>query len=94
MIGDLGQEYGSTTGRRRQCNFLNLDHLIEALKINNCTICIINKIDIISNASIFKLYYNNELIKFKSIREMECFISDKLHFLDGNVIFSFSPYSI
>lgn len=94
LIGDLGNEYGSTTGRRRQCNFLNLDNLIEALKINSCSICIINKMDIVKDASIFKLYYNNELLKFTSAIEMQKFINNKLDFLQKGVLYSYNAYSI
>jgi adenylosuccinate synthase len=94
LIGDLGNEYGATTGRRRQCNFLNLSTLMVSLTINNCTQCIINKVDILNNASIFKLYYEDELIDFNSLIEMQSFICDKLSFLEGGVIFSFNPYSI
>ena len=94
LIGDLGNEYGSTTGRRRQCNFLNLSALIESLILNNCTQCIINKVDILNNASIYKLYYENELFDFNGLIEMQSFICDKLKFLKNGVIFSFNPYSI
>lgn len=61
LIGDLGKEYGATTGRRRQCNFMNLDTLIQALQLNSCNVCIINKIDILKEANIYKLYYLNNL---------------------------------
>ncbi len=93
-IGDLGKEYGATTGRRRQCNFLNLDNLIESLKINNCTSCIVNKVDILDEASIYKLYYNNELINFENLEEMKNFICEKLAFLQHTVVFSDNPYNI
>lgn len=91
LLGDLGNEYGSTTGRRRQCNFLNMDHLIEALTVNNCNICIINKADIIFEANIFRLYYDNELLIFTDFSSMQKFICEKLHDIRINVIFSFSP---
>jgi adenylosuccinate synthase len=93
-IGDIGHEYGSTTGRRRQCNFLNLNSLIESLTINNCSKCIINKVDIINEARIFKLYYNDELITFDSLREMQGFITEKLNSLNIEIIYSFNPYCI
>ena len=93
-IGDLGNEYGATTGRRRQCNFLNLDSLIESLKINSCNKCIINKVDILNEASIYKLYYNNKLISFTSLIEMQSFIADKLDFLKIDITYSFNPYFI
>lgn len=43
----LGGEKGATTGRPRQCNWLNLDNLIKACKINNVTNLIISKMDIL-----------------------------------------------
>jgi len=93
-IGDLGNEYGATTGRRRQCNFLNLDNLICALKINSCNICIINKLDILNQAGIFRLYYNNTIHLFQNLIEMQSFISDKLIGIVNQTIFSFNAYSI
>lgn len=93
-IGDLGKEYGSTTGRRRQCNFFNLDNLIESLIINNCTHCIINKSDILRLAGVYKLYYNNTLISFDNFLDFEAFIIGKLDFLPNKPIFSFTPFSI
>ena len=93
-IGDLGHEYGATTGRRRQCNFLNLDNLIQALRINSCTHCIINKVDILNQASIYRLYYHDELHFFRNLIDMQSFITDKLREIVSEVIFSFNPYSI
>jgi adenylosuccinate synthase len=93
-IGDLGKEYGATTGRRRQCNFLNLDNLIESLKLNNCSLCIINKVDILVEANIFKLYFDNQLISFENLQDMQDFIYEKLIHLNIGIIFSFSPYTI
>lgn len=94
LIGDLGHEYGSTTGRRRQCNFLNLDNLIEALKLNSCNICIINKVDILNQASIYRLYYQNEIHFFQNLIDMQSFISNKLSGIVNEVIFSFNPHTI
>jgi len=93
-IADLGHEFGSTTGRRRQCNFLNLNNLIESLLINNCNNCIINKVDILNELKIFKLYYNNLLLSFENIETMTKFIKDKLSFLTGEIIFSNNPNCI
>jgi len=96
-IGDYGQEFGSTTGRRRQCNYLNLDALKEGLLINNCNICIINKVDIIADLGIFKLYHNNELELFHNLDDMKNFILQELRKVIPDikeVIFSYSPYKI
>ena len=94
LICDIGKENGATTGRRRQCNFLNLDNLIKALKLNSCTKCIINKVDILKQTSIYKIYYNNSIKTFSDLIEMQNFIVNELSFLEKGVIFSFNPYSI
>lgn len=93
LIGKTGHEFGATTERKRQCNFLNLDNLIDALKINSCTTCIINKVDIAEAVNIFKLYYKNELIIFNSMNEMKHFINDKLSFVP-EIIYSGNPNAI
>jgi adenylosuccinate synthase len=43
----LGNEFGSTTGRKRQCNWLNLSKLIKAIKVNSCTDLVLSKCDIL-----------------------------------------------
>ena len=93
LIGKLGHEFGATTGRKRQCNYLNLDTLKEALLINQCNRCIINKIDILEELGIFKLYHNSELKTFKSFNEMSDYIFKILDFV-GPIIFSNNKYTI
>jgi len=91
-IGKLGHEFGSTTGRKRQCNYLNLNNLIDALTINQCNICIINKTDILQELNIFKLYHHNNIVVFETFEHMKKYIVKELHFV--RVIFSSNPYSI
>jgi len=92
-IGMLGQEYGVTTGRRRKVNWLNLDKLIEAINISGTTDIVISKIDVLSEAGVFKFFYMNELYDFNSIVEMkrklfmiiksECQMIDKIYFSES-----------
>lgn len=91
-IGDLGMEYGTTTGRRRQCNYLNLDDLSLALKINQCNVCIINKVDIVQELEIYRLYHKNQLMTFGNMEEMKEYIQQVLDPI--YVIFSSNPYEI
>lgn len=92
-IGALGKEFGATTGRKRQCNYLNLDTLIDALIINQCNKCIINKTDILIDLNIFKLYHENKLLSFDTFEEMRQYICKTLEFID-DIIFSSNPYNI
>ncbi len=91
-IGQHGQEFGATTGRKRQCNYLNLDNLIESLQINQCNHCIINKMDILTDLNIFKLYHRGQLLSFKTNSEMMNYILQQLNFV--TVYFSNNPYGI
>lgn len=48
-IQEIGQEYGSTTGRKRQCNYLNLSRLRESAFLNQITHLVINKCDVLEH---------------------------------------------
>ena len=87
----VGQEFGATTGRKRQCNWLNLDSLIKTIKINGITEIIFNKVDIIQQIKSYKLIHENEIHTFKDWGTMKTYI---LHWFDANTIFSGSPYKI
>jgi adenylosuccinate synthase len=94
---EVGQEIGSTTGRKRQCNYLNLDTLIPAIKINGVTDVIFNKVDVIQQLNIFKLIYKNQIMIFDSLSDMKRFIEDTLmnempYYIQ--IIYSGSPYEI
>ena len=77
-IRDVGEEYGATTGRPRQCNWLNFDALIRAININGVTSVVLNKADVLKEVGVWKIYYENELMDFRNYREMEKFIHTTL----------------
>lgn len=71
----LGEEFGATTGRMRQCNWLNLKQLITSCFINHVDILIINKCDILEKLQTFKLYdENNRLMTFSNFNDMKEYI--------------------
>jgi adenylosuccinate synthase len=55
-IRTLGEEFGATTGRPRQCNWLSLDALKKAIVMNGVTHVVINKVDILRAAGVWRLY--------------------------------------
>ena len=71
-IGELGEEYGVTTGRKRAVNWLNVDKLVKSINMTGCTNLVISKIDILKELGVFKMYYSNELIVFETIEKMMC----------------------
>jgi adenylosuccinate synthase len=97
MIIELGKEFGSTTGRKRIVNWLNLNKLIDAIKISGVTKLIINKCDILEQMHTYKLYQNNNLFKFNSLQTMQSFIKSYLsHSLNDyiEIVFSGNKESI
>ena len=97
MIIEISQEFGSTTGRKRIVNWLNLNKLIDAIKISGATKLIINKCDILEKIHTYKLFQNNNLYKFNSLQTMEFFIKNQLtHALKDplDVIFSGNKFKI
>lgn len=96
-IRELGQEYGATTGRKRQVDWLDVNDLIKACNINGVTELIINKLDILEDAGSLKFYYNGELrdaLDIKYFQELvEMYILNECPSVMG-VKFSVTPYAI
>ena len=77
-LGELGQEIGVTTGRRRKTQWLNLDKLIHSINITGTTHLIINKCDILEELNIFRLIYVANLAQFDTFEAMETFICARI----------------
>jgi len=77
-LREIGEEYGATTGRPRQCNWLNINQLLKAIRINGVTHLVLNKIDVMRKLSSWKLYNNEELVSFDKEMEMKQYIADRL----------------
>ena len=71
-LQEIGQEFGSTTGRRRQTNWLNIKSLVKAITINSTNQIIFNKCDILQQLNVYKMYDNDcNIIEFDNL-EMMC----------------------
>jgi len=79
QIIDLGQEYGSTTGRKRLVNWLNLNKLKEAVKISGVTKLIINKCDILQKLNKYKLFLNQNLYNTNDFIQMKNMIKNYIN---------------
>lgn len=73
-IGDAGEEFGSTTGRRRQVNWLNIQTLARAIRMNGVTHVVLNKIDILNRVGVWKAIDGNRTFSFKSPMAMKKFV--------------------
>jgi adenylosuccinate synthase len=92
-----GQEFGATTGRPRQINWIDMNDLIKAMNINGVTNLIINKIDVLGKVGIFKSIVNGVEYTYETMEEMEESISDEIR-MSGlspkEIVFSKTPLSI
>ena len=77
-LRELGEEYGATTGRPRQCNWLDLDRLTRALKVNGVTHLVLNKVDVIRQLGINQLFSDGESKVFSSPEDMLTHIAEHL----------------
>ena len=70
-LREIGQEYGATTGRPRQIDWLNLDEVITACQMNGVTKLIVNKMDVLAQVENAWDWYKD----------------GKLHFVDDEASF-------
>lgn len=83
-LRDLGKEYGSTTGRARQCNWINVKDLIKAIEMNQCTDVIISKVDVLKelNKENDDLYWcvkrKDGISYFDSVFEWKIWLEDEI----------------
>ena len=91
-----GQEYGATTGRVRQVNWMNLNFLKKAININGATHVVFNKMDILENVGQFAVNENGNLKRFIDSHHMENYIREKLDTVPfiKSILFSRSPHEI
>jgi len=91
-VREAGEEYGATTGRPRQCNFLELNTLRRAININGINKLVLNKVDILRNLETWKLLNNGELYEFKGEKQFTEFIEEQ--FSNVEIFFSDSKYKV
>ncbi len=80
-VARVGKEFGTTTGRARKANWLNINKLTQAIDISGATHIIISKVDILEEVGIYKMIVNDEIIKFDDINKMKKEIN---YLLKGN----------
>jgi adenylosuccinate synthase len=97
-IATVGEEYGTTTGRMRKVNYLDVSKLLKAINISGVTHLIISKVDILQELNICKYYYKNTLISCDSIDELQDQITNILRKEGSNhlieIIYSSNPERI
>lgn len=96
-MGDVGEEFGATTGRRRQTNWMNMQTLERAIRMNGVTHIVFNKVDVLRTVGEWAVIDQDKTIAFKGEKEMTDFVRERLAKLGlkkENVFFSESKESI
>jgi len=96
-IADIGEEYGSTTGRRRQTNWMNMQTLERAIRINGVTHIVFNKVDVLRAIGQWAVIDKGKVKKFSSEKGMTDFVGKRLRSLGiqkKNIFFSESKETI
>ena len=84
-IRKVGEEYGATTGRPRQCNWLDLDQLKKSIRVNGVTHLVLNKVDVLEQLDKFVVYCDGTELKFRTLENMKKFImSDLVEYKNSN----------
>jgi adenylosuccinate synthase len=91
-LREAGGEYGATTGRPRQCRYLNLDAIRKAINMNGANKLVLNKVDVLRILNTWKLVNNNELLSFESEKQFTEFIKSQIP--DVEIFFSDTKYKI
>jgi adenylosuccinate synthase len=77
-IGDVGEEVGATTGRRRQVNWMNMQLLERAIRINGITDVVFNKVDVLRTVGAWAAIDNGAVVSFKTEAEMKAFVTARM----------------
>lgn len=94
-LREVGNEFGSTTGRPRQCNFLNINKLIRATQVNAPDTIVVSKMDVLKKLNCWKALYNDVLLDLKNEDGFKTYLSNVLEITGcHNVIYSYNPRTI
>ena len=93
IIRNIGKEYGATTGRPRQCNWLDWDFLEKSVRMNGVTDLVFNKMDVLREINKWTLIHKGKKVEFETEENMKKWIVQKANLLPTipNVYFSGDP---
>ena len=87
-----GDEFGATTGRPRQCNWISLPNLEKVINLNGVTNLVMNKMDILEGVGTWSVYADHKRANLLTFQNKEQFCGYiKEYFPDVDIIFSGSP---
>jgi adenylosuccinate synthase len=95
-IRDIGDEYGATTGRPRQCNWMDMDLLRKAIQVNGVTHLVVNKMDVLREVETWRVRNGEELpLLFMNEKAMKGYLVQEAKMCGvKDLYFSYSPQEI
>ena len=86
----IGEEFGATTGRKRQCNWMDLDNLMKAIRMNGVTDLVFNKMDVLREIGEWKLYDKQKVVEFDEEEKLKRWLTSRVSLTSqvSNVYFS------
>ncbi len=91
QIQKEGQEFGATTGRKRQCNWLDWDLVVKAARMNSVNKVIVNKVDILNKIKVWRIKNNNRISEFYSETDFLFWLKTSFAQEGIQVSFSYTP---
>jgi adenylosuccinate synthase len=96
-IRRIGEEFGATTGRPRQCNWMDMQTLERAIRMNGVTHVVFSKVDVLRAVGEWAVYDKGKKISFKNEAAMKEFVAKRLKslgILKNRIYFSESKDTI
>lgn len=87
-ICDVGEEYGATTGRKRQVNWMDWNLIDTAIKVNGVTHLVVNKMDVLREVGCWKAKMGKKPQNFDSESDFQDFVRQNLSETGITVYFS------
>lgn len=97
-IQKVGNEFGATTGRPRQCNRLDLDKLIRAIRQTGTKTLHISKLDVLTQVNFFRFKYEDVEFDFDNVYAFKSaivrIVNKNTGIPENNIKFSDSPETV
>ena len=87
-ICEIGEEYGATTGRKRQVNWMDWNLIDKAIKVNGVTHIVFNKMDVLREVGSWKAILTEKTQNFDSESDFQDFVRQNLSETGITVYFS------
>lgn len=87
-IREVGEEFGATTGRPRQINWMDFEMLKMAININGVNKLVFNKMDVLESVEMWRLYSGLNLFEFEKSEDFQLWITEMLKNKDIDISFS------